>query len=164
MWISTRNYFKRGDPGWENYIEFIQIPGLVEVRSIDSMLNDFVEDSGAVPCEREDVFEMIRELPPVSSGAYYQLAVNLREESARAASPGWNLLGYDLSDETRTSSILNCGPWKGRLAPFVGRLNGFGLLTLEDATLVQRILPEVWGEEEPHARCDIWQLHEVVAR
>ena len=97
MWISTRNYFKRGDPGWENYIEFIQIPGLVEVRSIDSMLNDFVEDSGAVPCEREDVFEMIRELPPVSSGAYYQLAVNLREESARAASPGWNLLGYDLS-------------------------------------------------------------------
>jgi len=136
----------------------------MEVRSIDSMLNDFVDKSGALPCDADDVFEMIKQLPTAGSVAYHQLAVNLREDAALATGPKWKLLGSDLSDETWTSSILNCGPWRGRLEPFVERLNGCGLLTFEDATLVQRILREVWGEEEPHARCDIWQLHEVVAQ
>ncbi len=92
---------------------------------------------------------------------YYLLAVNLEEDAPPTLPDNAVLLGYDLTDETHTSSVLNCGPWTDKLAPIAQRLNRYGLLTLEDARLAEQLLPQVWGEEEPHAWVDIWALYEI---
>jgi hypothetical protein len=68
-----------------------------------------------------------------------------------------------LSDETHTSSLLNCGPWEGKLSPLASRLNCYGLLTYEDAVLAQTLLPTEWPGD-PHGEVTIWALYEVTAR
>jgi len=70
------------------------------------------------------------------------------------------VMGYDLSDETWTSSLLNCGRWEGTLAPIAQRVNQYGLLSLEDAKTAQSLLPEAW-HDDPHAMVTIWALFEV---
>ena len=69
------------------------------------------------------------------------------------------LLGHDLSNETHTSSLLNCGPWEGQLKPFTERLNEYGLLSRQDAESAKKILPNEWGDD-PHARVTVWALYE----
>jgi hypothetical protein len=71
------------------------------------------------------------------------------------------LLGHDLSDETWTSSLLNCGRWSGVLAPIAQRVNQYGLLNLEDAKKAQALLPQAW-HDNPHAHVTIWALFEIV--
>jgi hypothetical protein len=56
--------------------------------------------------------------------------------------------------------VLNCGPWTGELAPFTRRLNGYGLLTLDDAVAAKSILPRAWPGE-PHANVTVWALYEI---
>ncbi len=74
MFISARTTFSSSDPGWEEYIRF------VDLEPIPRLSKEF------------------------------------------------HLLGFDLCDETKTSSILNCGPWTGLLFPLTKKLNNYGLL------------------------------------
>ena len=46
--------------------------------------------------------------------------------------PYLKFLGYDLSDETWTSSLLNCGRWEGELMKIAQRVNQYGLLNWEE--------------------------------
>jgi hypothetical protein len=39
MWLSRRRTFRAGDPGWDEYIAFIGLPHLREVRTLDGVLN-----------------------------------------------------------------------------------------------------------------------------
>jgi hypothetical protein len=162
MWVSTRRSFREGDAGWSKYVEFIGLPELKEVRSLDSMLNEYVQDCGSCPLESyEDLLAALRCLPlPSGEREYYLLFVDAEHEQAPPAGARCTLLGHDLSDETHTSSVLNCGPWTGELARFTRRLNGYGLLTLDDAVAVKSILPRAWPGE-PHANVTVWALYEV---
>lgn len=103
---------------------------------------------------------MVLEMLPKPTGdhEYYLLGRLLGSESSESID-GFEFLGCDLSDETMTSSVLNCGPWRGKLAPFVERLNAVGLLSVSDARRVQEILPAEWGAHEPHAAVQIWALY-----
>ncbi len=74
--------------------------------------------------------------------------------------PRLKLLGYDLTDETWTSSVLNCGHWQGELAPIAQRTGKNGLLSLEDAKLAQALLPKAWPGD-PHGLVTIWALFEI---
>jgi len=161
MWVSTRETFRSSDPGWANYISFIGLPRLTEVRTIDPALNPYVDRCGslevaAIPEMREALAALPR---PERGRAYYLLSLDPELEPP-PSNAGFRLLGHDLSDETHTSSLLNCGPWTGRLAPFTERLNQFGLLTLGDAQLAKSVLPEEWPGE-PHAAVTVWALYEV---
>ena len=49
MWITTRRKFKEVDPGWTRYVSFIGLPQLKEVRTLDAMLNEYVQGCGS--CE-----------------------------------------------------------------------------------------------------------------
>ena len=161
MWVSTRKKFCRGDEKWDDYISFIGLSDLQEVRSIDQGLNNYVNDCGSFECTWDNVFSALDMLPvPSSDNEYYLLIVDTSSEANPPSVEGWTLLGYDLSDETRTSSLLNCGPWKGALEPLTHRLNAYGLLSRQDARNAKEILPKEWGEQEPHAQVTIWALYE----
>lgn len=164
MELSIRKHFRQDEDGWADYIAWIGLPYLSEVRTQDRALNPHVAGLPFPYQSREDVVSGLHSLPEIDGTRHYHLlAVNLEEDEVPALPEGTILLGYDVADETRTSSLLNCGPWRGKLAPLAARLNRYGLLALEDARLAQRLLPEEWGEEEPHACVDIWALYEVAA-
>jgi hypothetical protein len=162
MWVSTRHKFGPSDASWTRYIGFIGLPHLSEVRSIDSALNDYVDGCGSIPLDSlSDLPDALAALPnPKGEREYSLLFLDAEIESAPLDVPRFRLLGHDLSDETHTSSLLNCGPWTGKLAPFAHRLNEFALLTLGDARLAKSLLPEAWPDD-PHANVTVWALYEI---
>ena len=110
----------------------------------------------------EDFGALLTQFKPLEPATeYYQLLVHLSLGRPAPRDPSrFRLLGYDLSDETHTSSLLNCGPWTGELAPFTLRLNPFGLLAQEDARMAQALLPDAWGND-PHSIVEVWALFEI---
>lgn len=162
MEISIRKRFRQGEDGWDGYVRFIGLPRLNEVRTRDHINPRLGEIIFLFP-PNNDVVSALCSLPAIDGTGeyYYLLAVNLEEEEVPPLPDSAVLVGYDVSDDTNVSSVLNCGPWLGKLLPITERLNGFGLLTLSDAQLAQKLLPEEWGEEEPHANVDIWALYDI---
>ena len=161
MIVSTRKRFRKGDKGWAEYIRSVDLSVLSEVRSIDSALNRYADGAGDIECSPETLGKSAEALPsPKPNDEYYLLAINRNAGFAAYAPNGWKLLGHDLSDETETSSLLNCGPWEGLLKPFTERLNSVGLLSREDAESAQRLLPQQWGEGMDHAHVAVWTLYE----
>ncbi len=163
MLVSVRRKIRRGDKRWLDYIEAVDRPYLDEVRTIDFYMNPYAPHSGYIQCTPETLAQALDELPiPDPKDEYYLLAIDLLTESESVARlpGGWKLLGHDLSDETRTSSLHNCGPWRGKLEPLTRRLNDVGLLSLADAELARKLLPMEWGETMHHAHVTIWALYE----
>jgi hypothetical protein len=162
MFLSVRKKIRRGDERWLEYIAAVDRPQLDEVRTIDFYMNPYAPHSGYIKCMPETLTQALDELPPPDpKDEYYLLAVDLltEPESVARLPAGWKLLGHDLSDVTRTSSLHNCGRWDGLLEPLVGRLNGVGLLSLADAELARKLLPLEWGDHERHAHVTIWALY-----
>lgn len=167
MFISTRKPFSPQEPDWETYKRFIKLRLPEQLYTIDSYLNSFIDDCGSYQINDLGGIEtMLSVLPRPDAGTnqYYQLAINLSKEPEPELNSSITRLGCDLSDWTQTSSLLNCGPWKGKLAAIAGRINEHGLLSLDDARLAQKLLPEVWGDDEPHAHVDIWLLCRIDGR
>jgi hypothetical protein len=163
MFVSVRSKFRKGDKGWIECVEPLGLTHLSEVRSIDSLLNYYAPHYGPVECTPETLDQALAELPiPDPNDQYYLLAIDLLTEPEFVARlpDGWKLLGYDLSDETRISSLHNCAPWRGQLEPLTRRLNDVGLLSLADAELARKLLPMEWGETMDHAHVTIWALYE----
>jgi hypothetical protein len=157
--VSTRQVFQRGDATWDGYIEWIRLPHLSEIRTLDAKLNEYVDRCGDVYCDRADIKAALETLPaPRGPQEHYLLAAKVDSDEWAETFDGFDFLGCDLSDETGTSSVLNCGPWRGALQPLVARLNRYGLLSVRDALQVQKLLPREWGVEEPHADADVWAL------
>lgn len=163
MWLSTRSIRGVGDPDWEGYLNFLGLPHLQQVRTIDGWANPCVEGSGNYLLQSLDELSTTLQCLPVprSNREYYLLFADALQETLPRDHPQLSELGYDLSDETWTSSLLNCGQWEGILAPIAQRVNQYGLLTLADAKLAQALLPEVWSDD-PHAFVTVWALMEVV--
>jgi hypothetical protein len=166
MWyLSTRMIRDSSDPEWAGYIDFLGLPHLSEVRSIDAWCNPHIAGSGnwQFPSLEAALTEAWSNdlLPlPSSEKEYYQLFTDALATEIPLLHPQLKFLGYDLSDETWTSSLLNCGRWEGSLAAIAQRVNQYGLLTLEDAKTAQALLPEAWNHD-PHACVTIWALFEV---
>ena len=166
MWcLSTRIIRRAGEPEWEDYINSIGLTHLEEIRTIDSWCNPHAEDSGNYLLESLDqVWEFLLDslLPiPILGEQYYLLFTDALSSEIPHNHKELKLLGYDLSDETWTSSLLNCGRWEGVLAPIAQRVNQYGLLSLSDAKIAQSLLPEAW-HDNPHAIVTIWALFEVI--
>lgn len=159
LWVSTRQRFQYGDPEWDDYSAWIALPHLREVRTLDAKLNRYVDQCGSLYCAPSEVHSVLEMLPRPANDREYYLLGSLLEAGNEPSIDGFYFLGCDLGDETMTSSVVNCGPWKGRLAPFVSRLNSVGLLSASDAREVWDILPVEWGADEPHAAAQIWALY-----
>ncbi len=165
MWLSTRKIFRADEARWADYIQWMGLPPVQEIRSIDSWLNRYVADGGDIEFESwAELDEVLGYLPKPEAGQeYYQLVVNALTESLPADTQRFKLLGHDLSDRTFTSSLLNCGRWEQEtLFPIAQRVNGCGLLSLEDARLAQRLLPAAW-HNDPHSFVSVWAVYEVIS-
>lgn len=165
MWVSTRKIFRADDERWLDYIQWIGLPPVQEIRSLDSWLNRYVADGGDIEFESwGELDEVLGYLPnPEAGKEYYQLLVNALTESLPADTRRFKLLGHDLSDRTYTSSLLNCGRWEQEtLFPIAQRVNACGLLSLEDAKLAQRLLPAAW-HNDPHSFVSVWAVYEVIS-
>lgn len=162
MWLSTRFRFQEGDKGWADYLRFIGVPELKEVRSLDSALNEYVDDCGSCQVQSlDEIPKVLGSLPhPANERQYHLLFLDAENEKVPADVTGCRLLGHDLSDETHTSSLLNCGPWKRKLAAFIPRLNRYGLLSYDDAMMAKELLPSEWPGN-PHAEVTVWALYQV---
>ena len=159
LFVSTRQVLQLGDAAWDAYIKWIALPHLRQVRTVDPGLNEYVDDCGSIYCDRSEIRGALGRLPePRSAREYYLLGTKVESTSWTETFDGFDYFGCDLSDETMTSSLLNCGPWTGLLQPFVGRLNSYGLLSVDDARQAQKLLPTEWGANEPHAFADVWAL------
>lgn len=163
MWLSTRGIRRAGDPEWDDYVHFVGLPHLREVRTIDSWCNPCIGGNYSVATLAE-LWECLgMDLLPVPAPGreYYLLFTDALGPHGSVAHARLKPLGYDLSDETWTSSLLNCGRWQGVLEPIARRTGANGLLALEDAKLAQALLPEAWGGD-PHGFVTVWALFEVV--
>jgi hypothetical protein len=170
MFLSVRRKLLKGWEGWYGHIQPCDDPPapevhFSEVRSIDSLLNCYMSDHGPVECTPETLDQALAELPtprPYPYNEYYLLAIDLlaKPEYAARLPAGWKLLGHDLADENRTSSLHAYVPWEGQLEPLTQRLNDVGLLSLADAELARKLLPRQWGQHDPHAHVTIWALYE----
>lgn len=147
---------------WEEYIDWIKLQHLDQVRTYDSILNPIIGNSTSIV---SNIGLIAPELPLLVANnlhQYLQLAINTAEEDIPLLPHGFRLLGYDLVENGYAiSSLLNCGPWEGELAQFTAHLNEFGLLGLEEVKQAEVLLPIVWGRDEPHAFADVWAIFEV---
>jgi hypothetical protein len=160
MWLSTRATRWVGAPDWDDFVRYKGLPHLREVRSIDTWLNPCVGGHHPV-YSLDEVWERLELLPrPAREREYYLLFMDALDGDL-PEHPRLKLLGYDLSDETRTSSLLNCSDWQGELGPIAQRMGENGLLSLEDAKLAQALLPDAWPGD-PHGLVTVWALFEVV--
>lgn len=165
MIISARTCFKIDEEGWDKYVQWLKLPHIEEVRTIDATINKYVDDCGNINCDSDNMYAALETLPKINkTNQYYLLAIDESEKSMVDVKKDKRVrfLGYDLADSTRTSSLLNCGPWEGRLIPIKEKINSYGLLDLNDAKLAQIVLPEVWGKNEPHAFVNIYGLFEIL--
>jgi hypothetical protein len=164
MWLSRRRIRRASDLDWDKYTQFVGLPHLEELRSIDSWCSPCLK--GNFPVDTlDELWEVINleGLTPESDGSEYNLLfTDALARNGSVVHPQLKLLGYDLSDETWTSSLLNCGQWQGALAAIARRTGRNGLLSLEDARLAQALLPEAWGGD-PHSYVTVWALLEVTA-
>ena len=159
MWLSTRQRLCKGDPNWDAFTDFVGLSHLSEVRSIDSSWNPCIE--GNFPIDSMsylwDNLESL--LPQKAANEYYLLCVD-SEYHDTFPHPRLTFLGYDLSDETWTSTLLNCGPWEGKLAILAANSRSNGLLELPAAKTAQALLPDEWNNDH-HSHVTIWALYEV---
>ena len=162
MEISLRECVWRGERTWEDYLPLRDLSHLSRIRTADVGLNPYVGEPIFLFPPDDDVLTALCALPGTDSSprCYYLLAINVEEETTPVLPASAVFLGYDVCN-FGTSSLLNCGQWEGKLLPITERLNDFGLLTLDDAKLAQALLPEEWGEDEPHACVDIWVLYDI---
>ncbi|HJT79402.1 MAG TPA: hypothetical protein VJ739_19555 [Gemmataceae bacterium] len=162
MWLSTREIRRAGDPEWDDFIRCVGLPHLREVRTIDSWCNPCVDGNYPVSTLDElwERLEMGLLPAPAPGREYYLLFTDALGPNGSIAHPRLRPLGYDLSDETWTSSLLNCGRWQGVLEPIARRTGANGLLSLADAQLARALLPEAWGGD-PHGFVTVWALFEV---
>ena len=161
MFVTVRRKIRRGDKRWLEYIKAVDRPQLDEVRTMDWYMNPYAPHAGDVNCTLETLDQALDDLPiPDVNNEYYLLVIDVLNDSVARVPDGWKLLGHDLSDVTRTSSLHNCGTWEGLLEPLARRLNEVGLLSLADAELARKLLPMEWGEQERHAHVTIWALYE----
>jgi hypothetical protein len=130
------------------------------MRTIDSWFNPCVEGNYLVG-SLDEVWELLDQfLKPPGVGEYHLLVTDALAGDL-PEHPRLKPLGYDLSDETWTSSLCNCWPWEGPLEPIARRAGENGLLDLEGAKLAKTLLPDLWPGD-PHSIVTVWALFEIL--
>jgi len=161
-WLSTRNILRPGNPEWDAYFANHPFRQVLELRTIDGWFNRAVDGNYAL-ATLDDLPDVLDMLPtPVLTEQYYCLFADALTTPMPADQTGLQLLGYDLSDETWTSSVTNCGIWVGQLETVARRVNQYGLLGFEDAQLAQALLPKAWPGD-PHGIVTVWVLFELLS-
>lgn len=175
-WYTAREtYDKYSDvdgSSWREYMEFSKLTHLVEVVSLDSMLNGlaFEPDRGENGDWGSIVTDGFHETGLFKSMDYvikkvkdkkrFNLLTVVKEPSEKCEEieiPGFDFVGYDLLDkEYLASALSNCGGFDETFSP--RDLNHYGLIdTFEKAYEIRDRLFKN-NPEEDHADCYVFGL------
>ncbi len=177
--VMDKNYHRYGK-GWDEYIEWIKLPHLKEVVSLDGMLNDPIFEPDY---NDSDVWNFIHSIGLRQTGFYtsqdYVLQncknydhVNLLTV---VISPGqdcryievddYEFMGYELLDDWFGTSVLtNCGGFNEPILPT--EINEYGLV--DDYVAAYAISKRLWenNPEHGHAKTNViavWR-HKTIGR
>ena len=166
--------FDHQSDGWEKYKEWIKLPQLEEIISLDSMLNPCVFDIDNDDPEEFDYFyiegNVIRGSVYTSLDFVTKKSQNVSErynilalqkepttDCALIKIDGFTFIGYDLLDKDYIASALtNCGGFYESYSPH--DINKSGLIS--DFTKIHKIREDILTNNplEDHADCFIWAI------
>src|SRR5580658_8217773 len=167
LFIAVGRFDPSDGEKWQKYYQWANIPGLMEVISLDLMLCPRIitefqpEDWAHIVNENfrlnyfYDLEYLLRRVAQVPRK--HVLGVYRNPETHIEDQPGtgkFTFVGYDLIEEqTQISALTNCGGFPNSFSN--GELNKFGLIdTFDRAAEIHRHLPE-HHPEEPHANCEL---------
>jgi len=175
LFIATQQFDASDGERWQGYCRWIQIPGLIEIVSLDCLLCPRLIN---VP-QREDWPHIVNE----DFRTDYFLHLDYLKEQVKdvkrrnilgvyrnpefpiespPAPEEFQFVGYDLIEEaTQISALNNCGGFPDVFEN--AELNRFGVMQdFGRASAVRRLLAERHPNEH-HAQCElyaVWRLHE----
>lgn len=179
-WYTARGVFNItcGAQAWENYIQWIQLPQLVEVVSLDGGLNEdiisekshYVPDSAVI--DNDFITGLYTSLKFVSDemkdfGKYNLLAVikNPTVECNTVNLNDFDFVGYDLLDQDYGNSALtNCGGFYETYSP--ADINQFGLMDDFEKAIHTKELLITNNPVEHHADTNLFAIwrHRTLGR
>ncbi len=164
---------------WNKYIQWARLPQLIELVSLDGILNppvfepdlnseidwNFVVTNGLLVTSyftsKEYVLEQVKQLKHFNFMAVIQEPLL---EKAELESE-FDFVGYDLIEKTgNISAICNCGGFDETF--LTSDLNEFGLVSdFHEAKRIQTELPQN-NPNEPHADCYLYEVwrHKTIGR
>lgn len=175
LFLITERFDPLSGERWSSFIRWANIPNLIEVVSLDSMLcprivTEFIDEDWAHIVNADFRLNYFCDLPYLMRRAgdgrrRNVLGLYRNPESHIEAAPAagnFTFVGYDLIEEmTQISALTNCGGFPETFSN--EELNERGLIgSFARAREVQKLLPQN-NPDEPHALCElyaIWRLAE----
>lgn len=168
IWFTARRKFGPGNPGWDEYIKWSGLSQLVEVCSLDTMLNlslfqeltaeDWqhnIHEDFCISYFREADYVMERLRSETESINILGVARE-PDHQPRLADQRFVFCGYDLIGEGDISALTNCGGFEKAFDN--AQLSEMGLLDqYETARTVQDALRYHYPDEH-HADCNLWAI------
>jgi hypothetical protein len=170
---------ERFDPSdgerWQHYIQWANIPSLIEVISLDGSLcpvigHELADDDWKHNVQENyrlhyfyDLKYLLQRTSHFSRRNILGLYRNPESHIEKPPAPGGFIyVGYDLIEEaTQISALTNCDGFPESFSN--GELNKYGLITHFDrAAAIKNSLSDL-NPDEPHAQCEmyaIWKLNE----
>lgn len=165
---------------WKKYIKWSRLTQLIELVSLDSMLNELsfepnldiketweyvVTDDGYVTDLFNSAEYVIRNTKNVECFNFLAVVKDPNKNSENLINREFDFVGYELLDESYEASALsNCGGFDETFLP--DELNQFGLLNdLDRAIKIQADLVTN-NPEEHHAYCNLFGIwrHRTIGR
>lgn len=164
--VSVRRPHPADDPLWPRYLAELGLTGrAADLRTIDGWVCPKGEGvrGDRILSTLDEVSRYLSKIRVAHADEYVRVYVDADLLPLSFAHPDFRLLGYDLSDETRTSSLFNCGSWAEQgLGDLAARRNDHGLLAIDDAREAQERLPIAFFDDH-HGWCTVWALFEATA-
>lgn len=184
FWYTARGTFDKdfGEDGisWGKYIEWSKLSHLIELVSLDTMLNEILvkpdrnnaDDWNYIVTDKP--FEtgfyrtlefVLKKMAPIDRFNLLTVVVEPTEDCKTVKLENYDFVGYDLLEQDyRTSALTNCGGFNETFLP--SELNNYGLIDeYEKAFDVKKRLLEN-NPEEIHADTNViavWR-HQKIGR
>lgn len=174
LFIATERFDRSDGEAWSSYVEWAQIPHLIEIVGLDGILCPRIveqlqkEDWKHIVCEdyRLGYFHDLDYLMERIAGTPRRNVLGLYRKpdvhiDASPAGADFIFVGYDLIEEqTQISALTNCGGFPETFSN--DELNEYGLISaFTRACEVKKSLPER-NPDEPHARCEMYAIWRLV--
>jgi hypothetical protein len=172
-YFTARRRFDRASEGWEKYLEFSKIPGLIEVVGLDCtlcppVLEEFEDEDFEFLAQEyqfggfSDLDHLLKRVHGIQRCNVLAVIREPAEHIERLMEPGFSFGGYELlEDDSAISALTNCGGFPKAFS--TDELNELGLITgFARAREIRRALASNY-QNEPHAQAiiyAIWRLDE----
>lgn len=172
IWFTSRNLFDRelNPSAWDKYVEWARLDQVIELVSLDGILNDLVfepnfeSEHNEVIYNQNPVTQFFKAIDYVNKKSkhldYFNLLAVVMEPNEHKADQlerDFEFIGYDLIEtDGDISALVNCGGFDETFKP--KELNFYGLISdYNRAKEIQIELPKN-NPKEHHADCHLFEV------